>query len=1179
MLLLVTVATAYLNSLAGGIRHIKLNKPVLTDSILSVKNQYQLSAIRDMPKKVFAGNCYDINWATWSTFSDVSSTTGSIIDADGSQIGITMAANYTFGSTPSIYTFSRFSGYPASIPNSTVPKTTWSAGTGGSTDMCFSKKVTNPVLLLSSLGSTQPTSSQLKFSIPYVVLYDGGGMVYNDSKTITGTEGYAIIMFPGEFNCVNIQSNTPENYTNLTWGIRPQPFAVTITDNSSTCGSTKVTASGGASYHWDGGDTPNQAANTFHQSGTYLVTVTNASGCVTSASKTIVVSTTIAPVISAFSIPQQSTPAVLDAVNKKITITMPYGTDLTTLRPIVTVPANATVSPASGAVVNFINPVNYTITNSCAQVSYMVTVKIDNTIPITQRLACPADAVLLNGDVLATPPDSYSWQIMQAGVWVNTTGSINQSDYTATAPANLTGADIVLDYRRAVTKGGNIVYDSFYKLTVQRTTSNSIISADRTQFCAGDINPLTLTGNQPNGFTFGDAYTWQQSPDGVVWTTIINSNAQNILYGQYINADKYFRRVTNMGICPAYSNTLKITFTGTGTTAIAGTNIEGCQQVQPLPLHANTPAVGEIGTWSIASSSGYNPFTALNEHNPNTTISNIPLDEDIQLTWTILKSSCMVSSSATISLINHSPGKITSFNVSNQVAGTIIDQNGLKITIKVAPNADLSSLATSIGATNGYTLSPNSGATQNFSSPIVYTLSNACSQLQYTVNVIKLTAHQIDACPETDITLAGEGASQASISYRWQISQTNGWQNAAGNNNSFSYTGVLPANYSGGFNVLNYRRMLTDQSGNVEYDSYYNIILAPTTTQNSIAASQATGCIGQITPIVFTGNQPTGYNTAMTYKWEQSTDQQNWTTITNQTGQNYIFNGIVSQRLYFRRATISITCTALSNVAVIETGNTVTASNAGPNQGDCNMQQAHLNANLPMQYETGTWTVLSPSTYNPFNNSNMHDPKAVITNIPADVDVKLRWRIANNVCLQYTESEVTMRNQSLPEVFAGNDVFLELGNSIVLHPQINALPGYTVQWTPSASLSTNNFNELVATPTETTRYKLAVTSVAGCESVSYINVNVKNDLVIPNSITPNGDGVNDIWNIKNIYAYKGISVSVFTRWGQQVFYSSGYAKPWDGTHNGKRLSAGVYYYIIKTDDSKVKKAGSVTIIY
>ena len=259
------------------------------------KKKFKIPVSRPLTKQVFAGSCYDINWAAWSSFQNVTSTTGTITDADGTQIGITMSANYAFGSTSSIYNYSRYSGYPSAIPNSTVPETTWSAGVGGVTTMCFSKKVTNPVLLLSSLGSTLPQTCTLDFSLPYVVLYDGGGMVYNSSTEISGTEGYAIIMFPGDFTCVTINSTTPEYYTNLNWGIRPQPFNVTITDNSSPCGSAIETASGGVSYKWNGGDTPNQATNTFHQSGTYIVTVTNAAGCVTSASKTVSIGAASSP--------------------------------------------------------------------------------------------------------------------------------------------------------------------------------------------------------------------------------------------------------------------------------------------------------------------------------------------------------------------------------------------------------------------------------------------------------------------------------------------------------------------------------------------------------------------------------------------------------------------------------------------------------------------------------------------------------------------------------------------------------------------------------------------------------------------------------------------------------------------------------------------------------------------
>ena len=233
-------------------------------------------------------SCSNINWATWGSFRGQSAV-GTINDATGNLINITMTSNFQFSSTPNIYGFNVFSGYPSAIPNSTVPETTWAVGAGGTTTMCFSQTVTNPVLLLSSLGSTY-ISALLSFSQPYVVLYDGGGMQYNTSYALTGTEGYAIIMFPGNLSCVTINSSTPEFYTNITWGIRPPPFPIAIAQTASSCGNVTLTASGGASYLWNDGDTPGQATNTFHQSGTYIVTVTDAGGCSTSASKAVIVS-------------------------------------------------------------------------------------------------------------------------------------------------------------------------------------------------------------------------------------------------------------------------------------------------------------------------------------------------------------------------------------------------------------------------------------------------------------------------------------------------------------------------------------------------------------------------------------------------------------------------------------------------------------------------------------------------------------------------------------------------------------------------------------------------------------------------------------------------------------------------------------------------------------------------
>jgi gliding motility-associated-like protein len=82
---------------------------------------------------------------------------------------------------------------------------------------------------------------------------------------------------------------------------------------------------------------------------------------------------------------------------------------------------------------------------------------------------------------------------------------------------------------------------------------------------------------------------------------------------------------------------------------------------------------------------------------------------------------------------------------------------------------------------------------------------------------------------------------------------------------------------------------------------------------------------------------------------------------------------------------------------------------------------------------------------------------------------------------------------------------------------------------------------------------------------------------IPNTFTPNGDGINDYWNIPGLDTYPNAKVNVFNRYGAPVFQSIGYARPFDGTSNGKPLPAGVYYYIITLKKGDVL-SGNVTII-
>ncbi len=131
--------------------------------------------------------------------------------------------------------------------------------------------------------------------------------------------------------------------------------------------------------------------------------------------------------------------------------------------------------------------------------------------------------------------------------------------------------------------------------------------------------------------------------------------------------------------------------------------------------------------------------------------------------------------------------------------------------------------------------------------------------------------------------------------------------------------------------------------------------------------------------------------------------------------------------------------------------------------------------------------------------------------------------------------------------------FWELGNGTTLdiqHPTINYFEnGYynIVQWV---------YNSL------------------GCyDSTSlWIEINtITSDIqtLIPNVISPNGDGYNDVWKLAFIeMLYPNAEVTIFNSWGQELFASKGYKEPWDATFNGEELPDGNYYYIIKLNDTK-----------
>jgi gliding motility-associated-like protein len=85
-------------------------------------------------------------------------------------------------------------------------------------------------------------------------------------------------------------------------------------------------------------------------------------------------------------------------------------------------------------------------------------------------------------------------------------------------------------------------------------------------------------------------------------------------------------------------------------------------------------------------------------------------------------------------------------------------------------------------------------------------------------------------------------------------------------------------------------------------------------------------------------------------------------------------------------------------------------------------------------------------------------------------------------------------------------------------------------------------------------------------------------VTIPNTFTPNGDGINDVWNINNIQKFPNCTVNIYNRYGEKMYSSIGYSIPWDGTYKGSALPVGTYYYLIDLKNGYPLLSGYVAII-
>ncbi|MCB0479994.1 MAG: gliding motility-associated C-terminal domain-containing protein [Flavobacteriales bacterium] len=167
--------------------------------------------------------------------------------------------------------------------------------------------------------------------------------------------------------------------------------------------------------------------------------------------------------------------------------------------------------------------------------------------------------------------------------------------------------------------------------------------------------------------------------------------------------------------------------------------------------------------------------------------------------------------------------------------------------------------------------------------------------------------------------------------------------------------------------------------------------------------------------------------------------------------------------------------------------------------------------------------------------------------------------VRESICVEYDTVKVFVQESF--KVDAGPDRTIVTGQTTTLGGEPTAPTGTKIVWTPTTFISATNVQNPTVSPKESITYTVYVDSEIGCNAKDTVRVTVDDRIKVNSGFSPNGDGVNDVWELALLKDFPDASVKIFNRWGQLLYNSEPYV-PWDGTFNDEPMSIGTYYYVI-----------------
>ena len=191
-------------------------------------------------------------------------------------------------------------------------------------------------------------------------------------------------------------------------------------------------------------------------------------------------------------------------------------------------------------------------------------------------------------------------------------------------------------------------------------------------------------------------------------------------------------------------------------------------------------------------------------------------------------------------------------------------------------------------------------------------------------------------------------------------------------------------------------------------------------------------------------------------------------------------------------------------------------------------------------------------------------------------------------CTQRANTIIQVSNNGLNINLLSNRDTVRQGDSIQLIVNINNAENLNYTWSDNVLSNHNNQGFAIADFNGENHilYTITVSDNNQCTSIDSVYIFAAQSLCqepyifIPNTFTPNGDGLNDVLFVRG-YNLTEFHFMIYNRWGELIFKSHDQNTPWDGTFKGKTLAPDVYGYYVQCrceDGQYFEKKGNVTIL-